>query len=116
MTTLWKFVTVLKLSYTIPKAWPPSLQIVEFTKAFLRKGFSHLCKHFIFSGVCRNLILLGVKKCAFSQYNSSRCLILADFKTEYDLPGEVQLHQYFDEASWLFIEAKLAAQKPNTDF
>ena len=45
-------------------------------------------------------------------------LTLADFSTEYDLPGEVvdiqisELQQSFDEASWLFIENK----KPNTDF
>ena len=38
--------------------------------------------------------------------------MLADFSKEYDLPGEVvdvqisELHQYFDEASWLFIENK----------
>ena len=79
--------------------------MVEFTKAIPRKGFPICVKYFIFSGICRNLILLGVKKCALSQCNSSRCLTLADFNTEYDLPGEVvdmqisEFHQYFDEAS-----------------
>ena len=69
-------------------------------------------KYFIFSGVCGNLILLSLKKGALSQYNPRRCLTLADFKIEYDLPGEVtdmqisELYQYFDEASWLFIESK----------
>ena len=78
--------------------------MVEFTKAFSHKSFSHLCK--------TNLILLGVKKCTLSQYNSRRCLTFVDFNTEYDLPVEVadmhisELHQYFDEASWLFIENK----------
>ena len=77
-------------------------------------------KHFIFSGICRNLILIGVKKCALSQYNSHRCLTFADFNTEYDLLGEVadmqisELHQYFDEASCLFIEKKGSGSK--TDY
>ena len=84
--------------------------MVELTKAIPRKGFPIYVKHFIFSGVCRNLILFDVKKCTLSQCNSSRCLTLADFNTEYDLPGEIvdmqisEFHQYFDEASWLFIE------------
>ena len=41
---------------------------------FPAKASAIYVKHFIFSGVCRNLILLGVKK-----YNSSRSLTLADF-------------------------------------
>ena len=77
---------------------------------FLGK-FSPICvKHVIFSDICRNLMLLGVKKCMLTQYNSRRCLILANFSTEYELSGEVadmkmsELHQYFNEVSWLFIE------------
>ena len=52
-----------------------------------------------------------------SQYNSHRCLTLADFNTEHDLSEEVvdmqmsELHQYFDEASWLFIENKGSGSK-----
>ena len=44
-------------------------------------------------------MLLGVKKCMLTQYNSCRCLILANFSTEYELSGEVadmkmsELHQ-----------------------
>ena len=65
----------------------------------------------------QNLILFVVKKCTLSQYNLSRCLTLADSSTEYDLPGEVvdmqisELHQSFDEASWLFIENKGSGSK-----
>ena len=91
-------------------------------KPFPAKVFPIYVKHFIFSGVCRNLILLGVKKCKLSQYNSSRCLTLADFNTKYDLPGEVvdmqisELHQYLDEAPGLFIENKGSGSKTKTVF
>ena len=44
MTTPQKFDPVLKLSYIIPKVWLRSLQMIEFTKAFPRKGLSHLRK------------------------------------------------------------------------
>ena len=46
-------------------------------------------KNFIFSGVCRNLTFFGVKKCTLTQYNSGRCLTLANLNTEYDLFREV---------------------------
>ena len=79
---------------------------------------SHIhVKHFTFSDVCKNVILLGVKTCTLSHYNLSRCLTLTDFNTEYDLPGEVvdmqinELHQYFDKSWWLFIENKVSGSK-----
>ena len=65
----------------------------------------------------QNLILFVVKKCTLSQYNLSKCLALADFSTEYDLPGEVvdmqisELQQSFEEASGLFIENKGSGSK-----
>ena len=45
------------------------------------------------------------------------CLTLAVFNTEYDFPEEIvdmqisELHQYFDEASWLFVENKSSGSK-----
>ena len=56
-------------------------------------------------------------RCTLGQYNSSKCLTLADFNTKYNWPGEIvdmeisELHQHFDEASWLFIENKGSGSK-----
>ena len=78
---------------------------------------SKFANSWIHKSLSQNLILLGVKKCTLSQYNSLRCLTLADFNTEYDLPGKVddmqisELHQYFNEASWLFVENKGSGSK-----